>query len=616
MGAISVAAAIPAAAHVSTTSSVRGVAPNKVNMLDCNGWSKAYKSVNPYFKGKCVDPHGPLSSSQWGVSSAPGAKHLTRFVDNGHYVGHDEPSVKFISSAANSGNTMTYFMQMPKDPVAKATNNGKVVDYAELSPAPWFGLPLCDPLSYPESTTGCTPRSDTNSGSATDPLAANSAFMELQFYPPKFAPFADSVSCDATRWCAAMTIDSLEAQFNFANLNPNCTEPVNFAFLSRNGKPAGPPSPQLANGNTFKPNQNTLMINSGDVLKVSITDPPTIGFTTTVTDLTTHQTGWMTASAGNGFKDTINDPGQPDNCNGVAHTFHAEYNTAAQGNQVPWAALEGGVLMQQEIGHSEVCSSLANPFPVKQGSVIVDKKIFQTCNGGTEGANAHGEGPCSFTTGVCQHAMTQGLSGPKACPARNFAKSGALCEFSDGLCLPQGSRTVTINGHNIKETAPVNWCEQNLTQNGDLDFDGLSYRKDWPDGSTNHPTSFRYAGPFDQSGSTYPQIQFETDALGSEFLCNVTNGQNCKVPPLGAAFYPFWTLTKKTGQSVGHGLFPAGACIWNFGNVITNVTTLNLGKDAQYGVPDLARYGGTATSPVKTNPETNTANGCTALTKP
>jgi hypothetical protein len=33
--------------------------------------------------------------------------------------------------------------------VQKATNNGKVVDAAELSPAIWFGLPLCDPLSYP-----------------------------------------------------------------------------------------------------------------------------------------------------------------------------------------------------------------------------------------------------------------------------------------------------------------------------------------------------------------------------------------------------------------------------------------------------------------------------------
>ena len=53
--------------------------------------------------------------------------------------------MKFISSTAGSGNTMTYFMRLPHDPKKKATNDGTVVDAAELSPAIWFGLPLCDP---------------------------------------------------------------------------------------------------------------------------------------------------------------------------------------------------------------------------------------------------------------------------------------------------------------------------------------------------------------------------------------------------------------------------------------------------------------------------------------
>ena len=67
----------------------------------------------------------------------------------------------------------------------------------------------------------------------------------------------------------------------------------------------------------------------------------------------------MTASAANGFMNTnIAD------CSGTPFTFHAEYSTAKQPNQVPWAALEGGVLMQQEIGHSEVCNSVTNQDPV------------------------------------------------------------------------------------------------------------------------------------------------------------------------------------------------------------------------------------------------------------
>jgi hypothetical protein len=44
-----------------------------------------------------------------------------------------------------------------------------------------------------------------------------------------------------------------------------------------------------------------------------------------------------------------------------------------------------------------------------------------------------------------------------------------------------------------------------------------------------------------------------------------------------------------------------GACTWNFGNVLP-VTRNTFGKTAQYGTPDVARFGGTLTSPVQTNP--------------
>ena len=70
--------------------------------------------------------------------------------------------MKFISSRPGSGNTMTYVMKLSRDPKAPPTANGKVVDYAQLSLAPWFGLPICDPKSYPQNP--CTPDSDTNSG--------------------------------------------------------------------------------------------------------------------------------------------------------------------------------------------------------------------------------------------------------------------------------------------------------------------------------------------------------------------------------------------------------------------------------------------------------------------
>jgi hypothetical protein len=102
-------------------------------MLDCN--MTALEQL-------CTDPHGKLYDG-----------HLARFRDpqTGQYVGHDEPSVKFISSRPGSGNTMSYGMQLATDPAKAPTASGSVTHYAELSPAPWFGLPICDSKSYPQN---------------------------------------------------------------------------------------------------------------------------------------------------------------------------------------------------------------------------------------------------------------------------------------------------------------------------------------------------------------------------------------------------------------------------------------------------------------------------------
>ena len=316
------------------------------------------------------------------------------------------------------------------------------------------------------------------------------------------------------------------------------------------------------------------MINPGDTLAVSISDPPP-GFTTVIRDLTTHQTGFMTASAANGFMNT-----NMADCSGTPFTFHAEYSTAKQQNQVPWAALEGGVLMEQEIGHSEVCNSVTNQDPFTAsfpgGQSYSDPNVFDTCVGGSEGPTATGEGPC--TSSGCQNATTQGPNGPIACPTNNPA-SGALCEFADGYCFQQGTRTADVNGVPTTELSDANQCFADRFQNGDLDFDGLSYiASAWPNGSPNHPTAFQYAGPFQANGRPYPQVQFETDIGGSSNLCNVATGDGCTVAPISAKFYPFWSLSPQFNALGSH----ATACVWNFGNNLPN-TVNDFGKDAQYG---------------------------------
>ena len=59
---------------------------------------------------------------------------------------------------------MTYLTKIPVDPKASPTPSGSVTNYGELSVAPWFGLPICDPLSFPQGA--CTPDSDSNNPNA------------------------------------------------------------------------------------------------------------------------------------------------------------------------------------------------------------------------------------------------------------------------------------------------------------------------------------------------------------------------------------------------------------------------------------------------------------------
>ena len=48
----------------------------------------------------------------------------------------------------------------------------------------------------------------------------------------------------------------------------------------------------------------------------------------------------------------------------------------------------------------------------------------------------------------------------------------------------------------------------------------------------------------------------------------------------------------------------SAVCVWNFGNDQPK-TLQDFGRDAQYGTPNVARYGGTLTSAVMPNPQFN-----------
>ena len=71
-------------------------------------------------------------------------------------------------------------------------------------------MAMCDTQSYPNLVKTCTPDSDKNIvDPAISPNHPGTAFMEMQFYPPGWAAWPAGNSCDPTKWCAALNIDSL-----------------------------------------------------------------------------------------------------------------------------------------------------------------------------------------------------------------------------------------------------------------------------------------------------------------------------------------------------------------------------------------------------------------------
>src|SRR5579859_5666608 len=158
------------------------------------------------------------------------------------YVGHDEPSTLFYSNLAGSGNRMRYVLTLPKDPPPSPLTTGKSFNF-QLHPAFWFGMAMCDTQSYPELLSTCTPDSDKNIVDPTvSPNHPGTAFMEMQFYPPGWVKWPGGNSCDPTKWCAALNIDSLSQDPVLGQqLNPTCIsmigtpEYVKFAFITKRG---------------------------------------------------------------------------------------------------------------------------------------------------------------------------------------------------------------------------------------------------------------------------------------------------------------------------------------------------------------------------------------------
>jgi hypothetical protein len=473
------------------------------------------------------------------------------------YIGHDEPATLFYSNQPGSGNNVVYGLRLPKDPPVTPRQDGSGgTDNFQLHPAFWLGMIMCDKQGSPNpdgtalsghATVPCKRDSDSNIYTSTDPssnhyfgLSPGQAYMEMQFYPPGWAPWPAGISCTADQWCAALNIDTFSENQNTGQFNNNdCLntvgpEPVNFAFLTNDGTATAPANPQHPEHFVPDPSKDFLM-GSGDTLQVHMSDSK-LGFQVEVKDTTTGKTGLMTASAANGFGSVVFDPSAT-SCKVNVHAYHPMFSTSSPSTRVTAAAHSYNVAFSDEIGHFEYCSK------VKDDAL----------------------GTCSKPGGADTNDPDRGLTGG-----------------DDEFCLPaSASLSVKIGG-----------C---LYTDGD--FDGSSYDHAWP-GSISDPAAdqllnpqpIRFTSPTSH-GQDFTSMAFEADlpriesddtAFGVKTPCqrHITNpadpdpGKGCVNPPPGAHFYPFYSTTSV-----------AGKCWWQFGGPYIPHTTHEFGgsSKAEFG---------------------------------
>ncbi len=442
----------------------------------------------------------------------------------GNYVGHDEPSLLFYSDKPGSGNRMRYQYQLPNDPPATPIN-GRSYNF-QLQIASWFGMAMCDTQSFPERVHTCKPDSDTNIKSPSNPNHAGTAFMEMQFYPPGWVPFQYATSCSARQWCAALTIDSLSLDpvTGKAN-NPDCLntvgiEPVNFAFITHNGKPQAAPNPVNATLATYTPNpKRDLFMASGDKIAVTMHDS-SHGLRVVLRDRTSGQSGFMTASAANGFGQVKFAPNAA-KCQNIPYDFHPMYSTSSEKTRVPWAAHSYNVAYDDEIGHFDYCTQIDQ----EGGSCIGQEGVA----GDREDADADDAGCFS--------------------PALSF-----LVKVTGCLATNQGFDGVSYLPR---------WPNGN---------------------SWLHPSPQYFSSPLTgkEYGANYQRVAFESDVpritatdLGG--TCDRDTGVGCVRTPITddgqkAKFYPYFSSGKR-----------GAACRWTIGTHVPGFSTNDYGRVAQYG---------------------------------
>ena len=361
---------------------------------------------------------------------------------------------------------------------------------------------------------------------------------------------AAGIGCTAKQWCAALNIDTFSENENSGDFNNTAClnsvgpEPVNFAFITKNGKATSPANP--AHPEHFVPDlAHDFLMNSGDAISVRMFDTAS-GLRVVIHDRTRHTTGSMTASASNGFGNVVFDPSAT-SCTVAPYNFHPEFSTSTPLTRNVAAAHTYNVAFSDEIGHFEYCAKVGTD----PNSTCLKPLGADTNNGDTAGPDPAGD---------------------------------------DDFCLPaSASLDVKIGG-----------C---LDIDGD--FDAVPYNFTWPGSIANpvadrllNPRSFLFSSPTVGGKRNFTSMAFESDASRNEsddtafkvdvfcqrHLLNPSDpspGTGCVNPPPNSVFYPFYS-TRLAG----------GSCMWQEGGPYIPGTLNKFGGSAQaeYGPLRVINY--------------------------
>jgi hypothetical protein len=475
------------------------------------------------------------------------------------YIGHDEPMIQFFSNKPGSANDVTYQLVLPKDPPTPPKQDGSGGNAVfQQRITFWFGMQLCDDEGSPNPdgqrlsghpTIPCRADSDANLFASPDKnspryfgYGPGQGFMEMQFYPPGWAAWPAGIGCTAHQWCSALNIDTFQDNENTGTFNNNdCLstvgpEPVNFAFVTKDGRSDAPGNAQ--HPEHFVPDVNhDFLMSPGDRIRLHMHDSPH-GFTVDLDDVTAGTHGSMVASAANGFGSVVFAP-HAARCTVSLHDFHPMYSTASPATRNFNAAHTGNISFADEIGHFEYCAKVRTD-----------------------------------ALGTCAKPLGDDTNDPD--------NQGPDPLGDDVFCLPGSASTLYRIGGCL---------------NTDGDFDSVSYKFSWP-GSIANPTAdallnaqpVRFTSPL-SGGSDFSTIAFESNVsrsesddteFGAETPCqrHVLNpadphpGVGCVNPPPGADFYPFYSTTRI-----------AGTCLWQQGGPYIPGTTDRFGGSAkaEYG---------------------------------